>query len=741
MPPEIKPENAPQIYGYLEDLLNLFANWLSSAIATVLNYFISLFSDFSLAFQSLINSVVGALDDAMAQLVSTVRAWITTIETFFSNLMAKIEGIVNQLFTALYNATVAVIDKVSTFVTNITNSVKAFVTAVTTEVVNFVKVAVDQVKAFATAALQALGAALGQVVDAIVNPIAVTLAKLEQAVIANENAILAEWVNLVSGAENLLSTTTARLANLAEALRDVMTDLQETVTSKVDTISAEVGAKVDELIKYIFGEASNDTISHLFGVGDRLVTGQMRVDEFRGLLRSLIDVATPTTGIGRVLATGLMFALIALPGYASIGQAYSNILLQELGLVLPFNVLSPGDAAAAYRRRQISFGEATEAIRRGGWTSQDAERMIVNTEQVPPPGDVMAAMLRDLISPEEADDALFQQGLTARWRGVVKDLSQLIPPVQDLITMAVREAFSPEIAESFGQYEDFPDQFAFWAKKQGLSETWATRYWAAHWSLPSPMQGFEMLHRGVINFEQLRLLLRALDVMPFWRDKLTEIAYLPFTRVDIRRMHALKVLNEAAVMRAHLDLGYNEEKAKLLTAFVVKLNAGSGIEDDAELGKLSRATILGFYKDGLLDRQRAGEMLVTVGHTHEAAELYLEATDMDAERELRTIEIALIVDNFKAGVLTYDEAIDSLNGMGLATAEVGKAVQQLTRAQRSAVKLPSKEDGGNFYEAGLISEADYRDLLSRLGYARKWVDAYVALLDKEKANANQPSGA
>ncbi|GAH79863.1 unnamed protein product, partial [marine sediment metagenome] len=75
-----------------------------------------------------------------------------------------------------------------------------------------------------------------------------------------------------------------------------------------------------------------------------------------------------------------------------------------------------------------------------------------------------------------------------------------------------------------------------WAGKKGLSKEWSERYWAAHWNLPSPQQGFEMLHRGVINVSELNMLLRALDVMPFWRDKLTAIAFRRLTRVDIRRM-------------------------------------------------------------------------------------------------------------------------------------------------------------------------------------------------------------
>ena len=52
-----------------------------------------------------------------------------------------------------------------------------------------------------------------------------------------------------------------------------------------------------------------------------------------------------------------------------------------------------------------------------------------------------------------------------------------------------------------------------------------------------------MLHRGVIDTAELDMLLRAQDVMPFWRDRLTAIAYRPLTRVDVRRMYKQGVLN------------------------------------------------------------------------------------------------------------------------------------------------------------------------------------------------------
>jgi len=141
--------------------------------------------------------------------------------------------------------------------------------------------------------------------------------------------------------------------------------------------------------------------------------------------------------------------------------------------------------------------------------------------------------------------------------------------VQDLITMSVREVFSPDIAQKFGQFEDFPADFATYAKQQGVSDEWAKRYWAAHWVLPSITMAFDMLHRGVIDQATINQLLRAQDIMPFWRDKITAISYNPYTRVDVRRMHKAGVLSEDEVLTAYKDLGYDDVKALKMTDFTL----------------------------------------------------------------------------------------------------------------------------------------------------------------------------
>jgi len=147
------------------------------------------------------------------------------------------------------------------------------------------------------------------------------------------------------------------------------------------------------------------------------------------------------------------------------------------------------------------------------------------------------------------DDELRKTGIHPAYFDVYKTLAHPIPPINDLITMAVREAFTPEIAGRFGQYEGLPSEYVDAAAKKGLSKEWAERYWAAHWTLPSVQQGFSMLHRGIIAQPDLNLLMRALDIMPYWRDKLMQLSFKPLTRVDVRRMHLLGTLDEGGVNR------------------------------------------------------------------------------------------------------------------------------------------------------------------------------------------------
>lgn len=714
----------------IDDLLNQIAIWFTNLIKFTVDTIASFINQIVINLNALISGLIGALNTALQEIANTLRSLAATISAAFSNLLAGIQSALAQLWITLQNATVAVLNSIGNFVSDLAGKISALVLSAVDKISAFIASTVAAVQSLVNKALTAIGDATTAVVKAITSKVTDILNVAADAVQNNEDVITAEWLKLTAGADSLLKVTETKLADLAGAFKTSIKTLTDSVNSLEDTIDAAGGKAIAAVLALFNAPGDNPVIAHFMDFSNNLSAGVVTVEQFRAFLGDIGNIIAPTNKVTRTLFMGLMLAAIAVPATVEIARAYANIALQELAFVAPYNILSPADSVAAYRRLNLSFEEAVNTIRKAGFSEGDARVMVDTSAQIPPPVDVLAAWLRGLIPEESLDDALFQNGFSGQWRLMLKELAHPIPPVQDIITMAVREAFTPDIATTFGQYEDFPAEFGEWAAKVGLTEDWSKRYWAAHWSLPGADQGFEMLHRGIVTPEELDKLLRALDIMPFWRDKLVQIAYYPFTRIDIRRMHKLGVLDEPAVLRAHKDLGYNDEKAALLTQFVLKLNKGTGAQDDAELGKLSRATVLGFYRDGLLTAERAEQLLVEAGNTAEAATLYVEEVALANERDLRKTEIALVVDTFKAGALTYEEAVDSLNRLGLASAEVGKAVDQLVRAQKTANKLPSKGDGDAFLSAGIITEAQYLDLLKRLGYSAEWSAAYLTLQKK-----------
>ena len=257
--------------------------------------------------------------------------------------------------------------------------------------------------------------------------------------------------------------------------------------------------------------------------------------------------------------------------------------------------------------------------------------------------DIIAYALKTQGNVNDVEDRLQKIGIHSDYFDVYKELAYPIPPIADLITMAVREAFSPAIAARFGQYEDYPPDFGNWAQRKGLTEEWSKAYWAAHWSLPSAQQGFEMLHRGVIGESDLNMLLRALDVMPFWRDKLIQIAYRPLTRVDVRRMYKEGVLNTAEVYKAYLDQGYSEKNAERMTEFTVKQTLSAQ-------AKFTSTDIIKAFTQRMITRGEATGLLSDIGIRSENIGQIVNYAEYKREWDFTNDRISGIRNLYKKGV-------------------------------------------------------------------------------------------
>jgi len=341
----------------------------------------------------------------------------------------------------------------------------------------------------------------------------------------------------------------------------------------------------------------------------------------------------------------------------------------------------------------------------------------------PSSSDLIAYNLRTESPSAYLDLSLRKIGIHPEYLGVYQTLSHRLPPVADIISMAVREAFSPEVAVRFGQYEDFPEQFGKYAAQQGLDLEWSQRYWAAHWGLPSPQQGFEMLHRGVITGDDLGMLMKAQDIMPFWRDKMLAIAYRTLTRVDVRRMYELGVLERPAVLKSYLDMGYDAENAENMTAFTeayVKKAQTHTAPDD----------IVKAYSNRILDRPAAWNLLMRVGVIPDFATYMLD--DIEYKRELDRVDANIkgIKNLYRKGVYTKNQTVAQLAQLDLPGNTIELLMQQWwNERQLTTPKTFSKAETIKFMQSGAITKERGKRELYMMGYDKEHVDVYMGAIE------------
>ena len=432
--------------------------------------------------------------------------------------------------------------------------------------------------------------------------------------------------------------------------------------------------------------------------------------------------------------------------YANLGE-----LLDDLDDPVPFGGIFAGfQAAVAVPGIIMSMSSEVGRIIAMDTVQQWAQRVGAT---LPTLTDLRDAYLRGWITQSFHDDQLSRMGFKPQWVNAIRNLYFEIPPPSDLIRMAVREAFTPDIAEAFGQYENFPPAFGALASGLGIggrmadsilpgapggalpaglgNKTWPEAYWAAHWDLPSPTQGFTMLQRAltsplpgadalpftvggetyyhVIDFETLQLLLRALDVMPFWRDKLTAINYRPVSRIDIRRMFATGSVDRRDVLRTYLSLGYYPEDAVKLADWVTR--EAAGISKD-----LSREVVIKAYREGRLTRDQAIDELLDLGYADDQVDLLLDLADVEVADVLARLAEDVFEADFKAGVLSEGELRAALAFIGVPERRIELLVRLWTRQLAVKPARLSTSQVQRLYHEGIVSRPQAEYLLAAEGY-------------------------
>ena len=393
-------------------------------------------------------------------------------------------------------------------------------------------------------------------------------------------------------------------------------------------------------------------------------------------------------------------------GRLSLGEMY-----QKAARELYHPLLTPASLAEIWRRGKLTDAQYHHQLRKLGYEDKLRDGIDELKQRLLDPQDARTAVWRGLINITEYDDLLKKYGYNDDDRLTLQNVTWLRPPPSDLIRFGVREVYSKVIRTKFKMDEGFPVGIVQPGRDVGLREEDMRNYWAAHWDLPAPDQGFRMFHRDIIDEGELKMLLRALDVMPFWRDKLIQLTYKLIPRRMIPRLVRQGIFKEAETHAAFKKLGYEDKNALSLTE--------SAVKQAAEKEKLlSKTEILDAFALGMMDENTLRGYLAAIGYGDDEINYYVvkawqklennkeykNATNLalDAD-EAKNLTKSEILKSYRLGISTQEAAGRLLANLGYdkRTRDFLVAIEDLRK--KSATLADQAKQYKRQYDAGLIS--------------------------------------
>ena len=398
-------------------------------------------------------------------------------------------------------------------------------------------------------------------------------------------------------------------------------------------------------------------------------------------------------------------------------------------------LLTLADLAQLKIRGEIDFGQYVEKTGEAGFDVKDAEYAIKLTEQRLPPQAVITALWRKLRfngGKEKIKDELRQQGWTDDRIDLMIKTALYYPSAQDWVYFARRDIFNPDAVKKFGYDEDYPAAQEKDVAKIGMSPDHWKYYWRAHWRDLGTGEVFTMLHRGIIDDDEALLLLRTSNFAPRLAEKLMKAAYSPYSRVDVRRMFKLGVLDKDDVKKNYQSLGYDEAHAQKLADFTEKWAKDTPTNEQTdedkrreELKGLTKTAIIKEYKDAYLTKDETKKYLTDLGFSDEVANLYINMTDYENAADKTDAYVKILHRMYLNGVIGYNSLSDALDKLNIPARQKDYYTDLWDLERENKPNQPSKTELIKFYKKGIINRATFIDEMGNLGYSKKYINWYL----------------
>jgi len=431
-----------------------------------------------------------------------------------------------------------------------------------------------------------------------------------------------------------------------------------------------------------------------------------------------LNEITKTFGIFQApLLTGSI-VFIVIDYIKGIMQATMGKVMQQYNAAYAPYAVDAGSAARAAFIAPEKYDAAFKALKRNGLSDEDITLLFTSLYRVHDDERVRTLFLRGEYTKDAAMAELRKQGYTDKRIEEIMVTWFPIPGPQDLITMAVREAFDEGQASELGLDENLPAAFVEWAAKQGISDQWARMYWRAHWQLPSPQMGYEMVHRGLITKEELRGLLTALDYSPRWHDALMGINYNLMTRVDLRRIFELGLMTADEMEGKYREIGYSPADAKLLRAW-------TEVEYNQEYKDITKTEVIKQYLDGIIDESQLTQMLTFMGYTSERIDTMVSLAQYNRSYAKQTARLALLRKLYITGEYSVGDIQREMAPFNIDPRRIEEKIDEWELERLAGRAAPKKAELDRFFMEDIVSPTEYIEEMQKIGYSEKNIERYL----------------
>ena len=465
-------------------------------------------------------------------------------------------------------------------------------------------------------------------------------------------------------------------------------------------------------------------------------------------LRPILDeLKNPTGEVAAMFANSVGGGLIG-GALGRMGDALFGNIAHALNRLHPTVPLSADQVLTLWLRGHISDDVMDDGLLILGYPTELREWLRLLLYVRLDPQSVITAWRRNPELYETLFKDLKDTGWTDERIAVLKEITQFIPTADEQTHWLAREVYEPEMVTRYGLDSELPNYEETDFSKVGVTPEQMSNKWKAHWEHASYMQVREMLRRGLLSLDKTMPSppttkagwetrdaegskamfdwYRLVEIPPFWRERLTEMAFEVPTRVDVRRFWDMRTIDEERLRSIYHAQGYHGKDlddyvlwTKVYTAFpdlIARFKNGWITEDDV------RNTLTGLG----MPAERVEEMIQTKVKPEQPAQV-------EEERKATATEIMKAV---KKEHIDWGTGVSMLGELGYSpeTAEFKLSVylgvssgspetyiefMEMTQRYKKAIGLDALVPSAELIEAAKAYKADpstenayrYRQLL------------------------------